>query len=249
MCGAEASASSSSEGGWREGPYEGAYGRWWLDESDRAEVYRYRAGLVTSGACATAGCALALLAPDHGAGALEPLYFASAAGLGLALWEVHMYLGGIKRFMQAMWALGMAGSVAVAASVEPALPLAVAGDPRLVWAVGPLFVALTGLAFKEGACYGKPEAAALFFLVPSVLLGHLSGLASEGPEQVGLACFMLLYAVFSGRKFTQPLKDDVGDKSVFVFQAMTPDEQDAAVRRLEAAKLMRAAGLEPADDA
>ena len=230
---------------WREGPYEGAYGAWWLEESDRAEVYRYRAGLVTSGAAATAGCALALLSPDHGGAALEPLYFLSAAGLGVALWEVHMYLGGIKRFMQAMWGLGVAGSVAVAASVDPALPLAVAEDPRLVWAVGPLFVALTGLAFKEGACYGKPEAAALFFLIPAVLLGHLTGITSEGVEGAGLACFMLLYAVFSGRKFSQPLKDDVGDKSVFLFQAMTPEEQEDAVRKLEAMKLMRAAGLDP----
>ena len=33
-----------------------------------------------------------------------------------------------------------------------------------MWLVGPMFASFTGLAFKEGACYGKPEAFALFLL-------------------------------------------------------------------------------------
>lgn len=32
-----------------------------------------------------------------------------------------------------------------------------------------------GIAFKEGLCYGKFEAAALFFVTPLLLLGHLTG--------------------------------------------------------------------------
>ena len=37
--------------------------------------------------------------------------------------------------------------------------------------MGPLFAAVTGVAFKEGVCYGKPECAVLFFLTPMLLLG------------------------------------------------------------------------------
>ena len=37
--------------------------------------------------------------------------------------------------------------------------------------MGPLFAAVTGVAFKEGVCYGKPECAILFFLTPALLLG------------------------------------------------------------------------------
>lgn len=47
----------------------------------------------------------------------------------------------------------------------------VASHPGAVWAVGPLFAAVTGVAFKEGVCYGKPECAVLFFLTPTLLLG------------------------------------------------------------------------------
>ena len=48
----------------------------------------------------------------------------------------------------------------------------VASNPGAVWAVGPFFAALTGVAFKEGVCYGKPECAALFFMTPALLLGE-----------------------------------------------------------------------------
>lgn len=46
-----------------------------------------------------------------------------------------------------------------------------AHHPAAVWLVGPMFAALTGVAFKEGMCYGKPECAALFFVIPLTLLG------------------------------------------------------------------------------
>ncbi len=48
----------------------------------------------------------------------------------------------------------------------------VSTHPGTVWAVGPFFAAVTGVAFKEGVCYGKPECAALFFITPALLLGE-----------------------------------------------------------------------------
>ena len=108
-----------------------------------------------------------------------------------------------------------------------------AAAPAGVWLVGPLGAALTGLAFKEGLCYGKPEAGALFFCLPAFLLGHLSGLApAQLDTGLGLACASLLL-LFAGRKFAQPLTDDVGDKSVFEFRALPPAAQAALVERLQ----------------
>ena len=62
---------------------------------------------------------------------------------------------------------------------------------------------------------GKPECAALFFVTPTLLLGHLSGLMPGPLKDTLLAVFVLLTSVFALRKYTQEIKDDIGDKSVF----------------------------------
>jgi uncharacterized integral membrane protein len=100
-----------------------------------------------------------------------------------------------------------------------------------VWAVGPLFAAFTGVAFKEGMCYGKPECAALFFVVPLALLGHLTGTIHEGGEKALVTLWCVLIVVFASRKYTQQVKDDIGDKSVFIFADMSDAERDAWLLR------------------
>lgn len=60
--------------------------------------------------------------------------------------------------------------LSVAELQEGAVVQSVVSNPSLVWGVGPLFAAITGVAFKEGMCYGKAEAAALFFVTPTLLL-------------------------------------------------------------------------------
>ena len=94
-----------------------------------------------------------------------------------------------------------------------------------VWVIGPMFASFTGLAFKEGACYGKPEAFLLFLLTPIMCLGHLTGLASDEVETFFVASWMLGFLVFAGRKYTQAVKDDIGDKSVFTFRGLKTDEE------------------------
>lgn len=106
------------------------------------------------------------------------------------------------------------------------MPAYVAHHPAAVWLVGPMFAALTGVAFKEGMCYGKAECAALFFVIPLTLLGHLTGLVGSDGEQGLVAVWCGLIAVFAGRKYTQAVKDDIGDKSVFIFNALTVAEQE-----------------------
>lgn len=66
-----------------------------------------------------------------------------------------------------------------------------------------LFSAVTGLTFKEGVCYGKPESALLFAAFPILLLGHLTALMPADAEAgcaVGIAA---LFALFAARKYTQ----------------------------------------------
>lgn len=65
-------------------------------------------------------------------------------------------------------------------------------------------------------CYGKPEALLLFFLTPALLLGHLTGIVPDSGQQGLLVAFIALFCTFAGRKYTQAIKDDIGDKSVFM---------------------------------
>lgn len=85
--------------------------------------------------------------------------------------------------------------------------------------------AFAGVAIKEGICYGKPEAAALAALMPLLCLTHLSGLAPAEVEGGLLAAVCLVAAVFAGRKYSQAIKDDIGDKSVFVYLKQQQQQQ------------------------
>ena len=50
--------------------------------------------------------------------------------------------------------------------------------------------------------------------------GHLSGMLPESAERALLLAFVATTLLFAGRKYTQPIKDDIGDKSVFTWVAL-----------------------------
>ncbi|MED6204101.1 hypothetical protein PIB30_005827 [Stylosanthes scabra] len=58
----------------------------------------------------------------------------------------------------------------------------------------------------------------------------------EGPKLFLLASWMALFMIFAGRKFTQPIKDDIGDKSVFMFNSLKEDEKEALLQKLQQSK-------------
>ncbi|CAE5958698.1 unnamed protein product [Arabidopsis arenosa] len=238
--------SNSSQGAVDGTVYKGVYGPWTIDQADVKEVILYRSGLVTAAASFVAASSAAFLPGDSWLTETikqnhDLFYFVGASGLGLSLFLIHIYVTEIKRTLQALWALGFVGSLATyAALARPAgdnLVHYVVDHPSAVWFVGPLFAALTGLVFKEGLCYGKLEAGLLTFIIPSVLLGHLSGVMNDEVKLVLLGTWMALFLVFAGRKFTQPIKDDIGDKSVFTFMSLSEDEKKAIVEKLEQEKL------------
>ncbi|OIW12822.1 hypothetical protein TanjilG_24755 [Lupinus angustifolius] len=225
--------------------YQGVYGPWTIDSDDVREVISYRSGLVTAAASFVIAASAAFL-PDNFPLSdtlkqnIDFFYVLGSGGLGLSLLLIHIYVTEIKRTLQALWGLGVLGSVATyIALAQPAhrnLVQYVVDNPSTVWFVGPLFAALTGLVFKEGLCYGKLEAGLLTFIIPIVLLGHLSGLMDDGAKLTLLASWMALFVIFAGRKFTQPIKDDIGDKSVFIFNALRDEEKKVLIDKLEQQK-------------
>lgn len=193
--------------------FEGVYGPFTITALDRREVLGYRLALLTA-AIAQA----ALLAQWHwlGGGWIWPWLLPLAAGLGLALRWIHIYLRPLHRALQLLWLLGCAGLLALAAAAGPAgMAAALAGEPRWIWAIGPLFAALAGIGFKEFFCFRRPEAIGVTLLLPLALLGRLSGLLS--PQACGslLALEAALLLVLCLRKLPMPAAADVGDKSVF----------------------------------
>ncbi|KAL3500953.1 hypothetical protein ACH5RR_035402 [Cinchona calisaya] len=223
--------------------YQGVYGPWTIQPSDVQEVILYRSGLVTTAASFVLASSTLFLPHDSPLCEfintnLDLLYTLGACGLGLSLYLIHIYVTQIKRTLQALWLLGAFGSFATYATLaQPAakhlVHYVVTQNPTAIWFVGPLFAALTGLVFKEGLCYGKLEAAILTFVVPTLLLGHLTGLMDDGVKVTLLGVWMALFVVFAGRKFFQPIKDDIGDKSIFMFNALPEEEKKALVNKLE----------------
>ncbi|KAB2043496.1 hypothetical protein ES319_D01G021600v1 [Gossypium barbadense] len=238
--------SESSQGSIDRTVYQGAFGPWTIDPEDVREVLLYRSGLVTAASSFVIASSAAFL-PDNFTlkeiieNNLNLIYLIGAGGLGLSLYLIHIYITELKRTLQAFWALGVVGSLATyLALAQPAgenLVQYVIENPMAVWFVGPLFAALTGLVFKEGLCYGKLEAAILTFIIPTLLLGHLTGLMDDGMKLTLLGSWMALFVIFAGRKFTQLVKDDIGDKSVFVFNSLPEDKKEALIEKLEKQKL------------
>ncbi|TYJ47877.1 hypothetical protein E1A91_A01G022900v1 [Gossypium mustelinum] len=238
--------SESSQGSIDRTVYQGAFGPWTIDPEDVREVLLYRSGLVTAASSFLIASSAAFL-PDGFTlkeiieNNLNLIYLIGAGGLGLSLYLIHIYITELKRTLQAFWVLGVVGSLATyLVLAQPAgenLVQYVIENPMAVWFVGPLFAALTGLVFKEGLCYGKLEAGILTFIIPTLLLGHLTGLMDDGTKLTLLGSWMALFVIFAGRKFTQPIKDDIGDKSVFVFNSLPEDKKEALIEKLEKQKL------------
>ena len=87
-----------------------------------------------------------------------------------------------------LWTAGAFGAASVvAASPDHNLVLATFEKPELLLASGWVFVALTGLFFKEWACFQRTEASAGFALVPIVTGGHFLGILPPLAE-VALSC-------------------------------------------------------------
>ncbi|CAN6888370.1 unnamed protein product [Brassica oleracea var. botrytis] len=68
------------------------------------------------------------------------------------------------------------------------------------------------------------------------------GLMNDEAKLVFLGTWMALFVEFYGRKFTQPIKDDIGDKTVFMFMAL-PEDGEIKKKNIKMYKLFMAASL------
>lgn len=207
-----------------DGPFPGHYGQWSLTQADVDGVLAYRASLAVS--AAAAAVAVVLLAAG-GEGALREqgvlfdlLYFVGIAGFGASLQYIHIYIKPAHDALKAVFGAGAALSLVMALvfAIQNGVGgfvEAVATQPALMLGVGWVFVAATGLFFKEAVCFGRTEAIVLGLLGPVLSGGHFLGVLDPSFERAGCAAFAATYAFFATRKFMQDPKDDLGDKSVF----------------------------------
>ena len=195
--------------------FEGMYGPYTIDATDRREVLGYRLALT---AAAVGQAALLLQWRQLGPELVWPWMLLMAAGLGLALRWIHIYLVPLHRTLQLFWLLGCAGGLVLAArSGAGGMLPAVASQPLWILAIGPFFAALAGVGFKEFFCFRRPEAIGVTLLLPIALLGHLCGLLAAPISTALLGLESVLLLVLCLRKFPMPAAADVGDKSVFAY--------------------------------
>ncbi|MEB3234915.1 MAG: DUF2301 domain-containing membrane protein [Cyanobacteriota bacterium] len=193
--------------------FEGVYGPYSIDSTDRREVLLYRLSLLLA---AIAQLALLGQWQLQGPALLWPWLLLLAVGIGLALQWIHIYLRPLHGALKLMWLVGSLGAGALAVVAGPSGMAQALGEQRLwLLAIGPLFAALCGIGFKEFFCFRRPEAIGVTLLLPLALLGYLLGLLDPRLSTGLLAVESVLLLVLCLRKFPMPAAADVGDKSVF----------------------------------
>ncbi|MEH2447610.1 MAG: DUF2301 domain-containing membrane protein [Nostoc sp.] len=198
--------------------YQGQFGEFTITQSDRTGVIIYRAGLLVAALSFAIGSALVLLNNNPTVfTTLTPLYACFSLALGVSLFTIHIYMASLHRMLQIFWAIGSIASVILAISSSEPLALTIYNQPVTLFGVGFIFVALTGIYFKEAFCFNRLETKVLTLTVPLLLLGHLVGILPTQGENVLLGIWATLFLVFALRKIVQAIPADIGDKSVFTY--------------------------------
>ncbi len=198
--------------------YQGQFGEFTINQSDRKSVIIYRAALMVAALSFAIASALVLFDTNPTTiQAITPLYTVFCLALGVSLLTIHIYLAPLHRALQAFWLIGCISSFAVGHFDSQAFAVTVYTQPLTLLGIGFIFAALTGIFFKEAFCFNRLETKILTFTVPILLLGHLAGVLPTPAEQVLLGIWAILFLVFALRKAIQEIPPDIGDKSVFAY--------------------------------
>ncbi len=199
--------------------YQGQFGEFTIEQSDRSGVIIYRSGLMVAALsfAIASWLVLSLGATPTVLTALTALYAVFWIALGVSLVTIHIYLAPLHRLLQIFWAIGGIAAIVLALSSREPLALLVYNHPTAIFGVGFTFAALTGIYFKEAFCFNRIETKFLTPLVPLLLLGHLAGVLPMYWEQLLLGLWAVFFVVFALRKVVQPIPPDIGDKSVFAY--------------------------------
>lgn len=211
--------------------YEGQFGNFTIEPKDRREVVIYRAGLAIAATSFALGTLLTLQwgAASWAMQAASVCYMVLWVALGISLSTIHIYLRALHRAIQVFWAIGGIASLGIALTQPGPLALTVYQQPLTILGIGFTFAALTGIFFKEAACFNRFETKLLTPIVPLLLLGHMVGFLPAPVESGLLAAWAVLFGVFALRKGVQPIPPDIGDKSVFTYLAQQREQQSSAV--------------------
>ena len=159
--------------------YEGQFGTFTIEQSDRTEVILYRAGLAMAAGSFAIATLSVFFAPEISPLAATLCYGLLWSALGLSLFKIHIYLRPLHQALQLFWAIGGLASLVIALRYPTPLALTAYQQPLTIFGIGFTFAALTGIFFKEAFCFNRLETKFLVILVPGLLLGHMSGLLSE----------------------------------------------------------------------
>lgn len=199
--------------------YQGQFGEFTIDATDRRGVIIYRSGLLVAALCFAIGAGLVFWLGENPIAlrTLTPLYTLFCLSLGVSLLTIHIYMEPLHRALQAFWAIGCVASIAIGHASPDPFALTVYQQPFTIFGVGFVFAALTGIYFKEAVCFNRLETKFLTPIVPLLLLGHLVGVLPGTIAQGLLIAWAGLFLVFAIRKVIQPIPPDIGDKSVFEY--------------------------------
>lgn len=199
--------------------YQGQFGEFTVDKSDRQGVIIYRSSLTVAAVCLSIAALLATVYPDNWAAlnAITFLYAIFCASLAVSLATIHIYMAALHKLLQVFLGIGIVSSIAIALRASEPLASYVYHNPLTLFGVGFTFAALTGIYFKEGVCFNRLETKLLTPLVPLLLLGHLFAFLPVAVEKGLLVAWAMLFAIFAVRKLVQAIDPDIGDKSVFAY--------------------------------
>ncbi|MBD2099639.1 DUF2301 domain-containing membrane protein [Leptolyngbya sp. FACHB-261] len=207
--------------------FQGQFGTFTLTQADRLGVKVYRGALAVAAASFALGTVAVLTqgpTPDV-LTLLTGLFALFSIALGVSLWTIHIYLAPLHRLLQVCWGIGCTAALGVALAWPEPLLLTIYNRPLTLLGVGFLFVALTGIYFKEAFCFARLETKVLTPLVPVLLLGHLVGILPLAWEQALLGIWAVLFGVFALRKVFQEIPPDVGDKTVYEYLRQRQQQQ------------------------
>jgi uncharacterized integral membrane protein len=199
--------------------YQGQFGAFTITASDRQSVIIYRSALMMAAVCfAAATISILWRSPNIDSDTLDLvnwLYIGFSVALGIALATIHIYLAILHRALQLFLAIGSIAAIVLASQIHQPIAQIIYQQPLTILGVGFTFAALTGIFFKEAFCFNRFETKILTFLVPILLLGHLTNILSQPIESILLAAWAGLFIIFAIRKSIQQIPPDIGDKSVF----------------------------------
>ncbi|NJO40331.1 MAG: DUF2301 domain-containing membrane protein [Cyanobacteria bacterium RU_5_0] len=198
--------------------YQGQFGEFTITQGDRRGVIIYRTALMVAALCFAIGTTLVLWQSNHSIlVVLTLLYTGFSVALAVSLLTIHIYMAPLHRALQIFWGIGAIAALVVAHGSEEPFALTIYTHPETLLGIGFMFVALTGLFFKEAFCFDRLETKFLTLLIPVLLLGHLFGILPVIAERALLAAWAMLFVIFALRKTFQPIPADIGDKSVFAY--------------------------------